>query len=34
MPLTAGMVRDGLVRVRMHEPRLSWGSNIWVDAGT
>jgi hypothetical protein len=29
--LTPDQVRDGLVRVRMHEPRLSWGTNVWVD---
>lgn len=29
--LTPDQVRDGMVRVRMHEPRLSWGTNVWVD---
>jgi hypothetical protein len=29
--LTGDQVRDGVVRVRMHEPRLSWATNIWVD---
>ena len=29
--LSADQVRDGVVRVRMHEPRLSWGTNVWVD---
>jgi hypothetical protein len=29
--LTPDQVRDGLVRVRLHEPRLSWATNIWVD---
>jgi hypothetical protein len=31
VPLTPDLVRDGLVRVRLHEPRLSWGTNVWVD---
>jgi hypothetical protein len=31
VPLTADQVRNGLVRVRMHEPRLDWGANVWVD---
>lgn len=30
-PLTSDQVRDGLVRVRVHEPRLSWATNVWVD---
>jgi hypothetical protein len=29
--LSADQVRDGLVRVRLHEPRLSWATNVWVD---
>jgi hypothetical protein len=29
--LGSNQVRDGVVRVRMHEPRLSWATNIWVD---
>jgi len=29
--LGPSQVRDGVVRVRMHEPRLSWATNIWVD---
>jgi hypothetical protein len=32
VPLNGDEVRDGLVRVRVHEPRLSWGANVWVDA--
>jgi len=32
VPLTADQVRNGLVRVRMGEPRLSWATNVWVDA--
>jgi hypothetical protein len=32
VPLTPDLARDGLVRVRMHEPRLSWGTNVWVDS--
>jgi hypothetical protein len=32
--LTAGQVRDGAVRVRVHEPRLSWGVGVWVDAAS
>ena len=32
--LTADQVRDGVVRVRLHEPRLSWATNVWVDAPT
>jgi hypothetical protein len=32
VPLRPELVRDGLVRVRIHEPRLSWGTNVWVDA--
>ncbi|HKA48166.1 MAG TPA: hypothetical protein VKK19_01090 [Candidatus Dormibacteraeota bacterium] len=31
IPLTADLLRDGMVRVRVHEPRLSWGTNVWVD---
>jgi len=34
VPLTANLVRNGLVRVREHEPRLSWGANVWVDAAS
>jgi len=30
--LSPDEVRDGLVRVRLHEPRLSWGTTVWVDA--
>jgi hypothetical protein len=30
--LSPDQVRDGLVRVREHEPRLSWATNLWVDA--
>jgi hypothetical protein len=29
--LSADQVRDGLVRIRLHEPRLSWATNVWVD---
>jgi hypothetical protein len=29
--LAPEQVRDGIVRVRMHEPRLSWATNVWVD---
>ena len=32
VPLTTDLVRNGLVRVRMHEPRLSWGTTVWVDS--
>jgi hypothetical protein len=32
VPLTQDQVRNGLVRVRMGEPRLSWATNVWVDA--
>jgi hypothetical protein len=32
VPLTGDEVRDGVVRVRMGEPRLSWGADVWVDA--
>jgi hypothetical protein len=28
--LTPDQVRDGLVRVRMHEPRPSWGATVWL----
>lgn len=31
IPLTSDLLRDGMVRVRVHEPRLSWGTNVWVD---
>jgi hypothetical protein len=31
VPLTPDLLRDGMVRVRVHEPRLSWGTNVWVD---
>lgn len=31
IPLTPDLLRDGMVRVRVHEPRLSWGTNVWVD---
>jgi hypothetical protein len=34
LPLTSDQVRDGLVRVRMSEPRLSWGSNVWLDSAS
>jgi len=30
--LGSNQVRDGVVRVRMHEPRLSWASSVFVDA--
>lgn len=30
-PLDPQQVHDGLVRVRMHEPRVSWGLSVWVD---
>lgn len=30
--LTADQVRDGLVRVRVHEPEPSWAGGLWVDA--
>ncbi len=29
--LTPEQVRDGVVRVRMHESRPSWGATVWVD---
>ncbi|HKF74641.1 MAG TPA: hypothetical protein VKF59_00735 [Candidatus Dormibacteraeota bacterium] len=29
--LPAPYVHDGLLRVRMHEPRVSWGGDLWVD---
>jgi hypothetical protein len=32
--LTANQVRNGLVRVRLHEPRISWGTSVWVDAAS
>ncbi|HEY4027630.1 MAG TPA: hypothetical protein VGO86_14480, partial [Candidatus Dormibacteraeota bacterium] len=25
------LMRDGMVRVRMHEPRLSWATSVWID---
>jgi hypothetical protein len=28
--LTPDQVRDGMVRVRMHEPRPSWGATAWL----
>ena len=31
-PLGPQDIHDGLVRVRMHEPRVSWGLSVWVDA--
>jgi len=31
-PISGDQVRDGMVRVRLHEPRLSWATNVWVDA--
>ncbi len=31
VPLTGDQVRDGLVRVRMKEPRIGWGTSVWVD---
>lgn len=31
LPLTPDLLHDGMVRVRVHEPRLSWGTNVWVD---
>jgi hypothetical protein len=30
-PIAASEVRDGAVRVRVHEPRLMWAQSIWVD---
>jgi hypothetical protein len=33
-PLTAGEVHDGLVRVRVREPRLLWAQAIWVDTAS
>jgi hypothetical protein len=30
VPLTAGEVRDGTVRLRVHEPRLMSAQSIWV----
>jgi hypothetical protein len=32
VPITASEVRDGLVRVRVHEPRLMWAQSIWVES--
>src|SRR5262249_52883710 len=32
VPLSPELLRDGMVRVRVHEARLSWGTNVWVDA--
>jgi hypothetical protein len=32
VPLAASEVRDGLVRVRVHEPRLMWAQAMSVDA--
>jgi hypothetical protein len=31
VPLTAEQVRDGMVRVRVHEPRISWAADVWLD---
>jgi hypothetical protein len=31
-PLTAGEIQDGMVRLRVHEPRLMWAQAIWVDS--
>jgi hypothetical protein len=31
LPLRPEQVQDGVVRVRLHEPRVSWGSSVWVD---
>lgn len=31
-PITPDLLRGGMLRVRMHEPRLSWGTNVWVEA--
>lgn len=31
VPLSPELLRDGMVRVRVHEARLSWGTNMWVD---
>ena len=31
VPLDPQQVRDGMVRVRLHEPRVSWGSSVWLD---
>jgi hypothetical protein len=31
--LTPGELRDGIVRVRVSEPRVGWGENLWVDSG-
>ena len=32
VPLSPELLRDGMVRVRVHEARLTWGTNVWVDA--
>ncbi|HEY4026973.1 MAG TPA: hypothetical protein VGO86_11135 [Candidatus Dormibacteraeota bacterium] len=29
--LAPEQMRDGMVRVRMHEPRLSWATSVWID---
>lgn len=26
-------IRDGLVRIRLREPRVTWGASIWVETG-
>ena len=31
LPLTSDQLHGGMLRVRVHEPRLSWGTNLWVD---
>jgi hypothetical protein len=31
VPLTADQVRDGMVRVRLHERRISWAADVWLD---
>ncbi len=31
--LAPGELRGGIVRVRVSEPRVGWGENLWVDAG-
>lgn len=31
VPLNADQVGAGVVRVRLHEPRVLWGASLWVD---
>ena len=31
LPLTSDLLHGGILRVRVHEPRLTWGANVWVD---